>query len=261
MPSPEISLKIFGFGACMVAGYPFPQEFSFFSRLVEELAAVRSVDAKVVSLSGFLIDRARRHLAAKVLSHHPDYVVVQFGSSDAIAELQRYLRRRLGRLRKASARKGLSAAANNPSPVRAASLAFSVRWRVKGLIARWLRVPPRTPRQVYRQSVAAIASEIIASGGKPIILTPFLFGDSYSNEFGAQYAADVENLGRELGFAVVNSQQVLRQYPACEVLLADGFHLSDSSSTVRTLPNDKFSKNAGFFMHLNRPISKCSAKF
>jgi len=36
---------------------------------------------------------------------------------------------------------------------------------------------------------------------------------------------------------------------------------SDSSSTVRTLPDDKFSKNAGFFMRVNRPISKCSAKF
>jgi hypothetical protein len=36
---------------------------------------------------------------------------------------------------------------------------------------------------------------------------------------------------------------------------------SDSSSTVRTLPDDKFSKNAGIFMRVNRPISKCSAKF
>jgi hypothetical protein len=34
-----------------------------------------------------------------------------------------------------------------------------------------------------------------------------------------------------------------------------------SSSTVRTLPDDKFSKNAGFFMRVSRPISKCSAKF
>src|ERR1035438_2875256 len=28
--------------------------------------------------------------------------------------------------------------------------------------------------------------------------------------------------------------------------------VSDSSSTVRTLPDDKFSKNAGFFVHVNR---------
>jgi hypothetical protein len=37
--------------------------------------------------------------------------------------------------------------------------------------------------------------------------------------------------------------------------------LSDSSSTVRTLPEDKCSRNAGFFMHVNRPTSKCSGKF
>jgi len=35
----------------------------------------------------------------------------------------------------------------------------------------------------------------------------------------------------------------------------------DSSSTVRHLPDDKFSKNAGFFVHVNRLMSKCSAKF
>jgi hypothetical protein len=36
---------------------------------------------------------------------------------------------------------------------------------------------------------------------------------------------------------------------------------SNSSSTVRTLPEDKCSRNAGFFMHVNRPTSKCSGKF
>jgi hypothetical protein len=34
-----------------------------------------------------------------------------------------------------------------------------------------------------------------------------------------------------------------------------------SSSTARTLPEDKFSGNAGVFMHVNRPTSKCSGKF
>ena len=37
--------------------------------------------------------------------------------------------------------------------------------------------------------------------------------------------------------------------------------LSNSSSTVRTLPEDKFSRNAWFFMHVNCPTSKCSGKF
>jgi hypothetical protein len=37
--------------------------------------------------------------------------------------------------------------------------------------------------------------------------------------------------------------------------------ISGSSSTVRTLPEDNFSRNAGFFMHVNRSTSKCSGKF
>jgi hypothetical protein len=41
----------------------------------------------------------------------------------------------------------------------------------------------------------------------------------------------------------------------------NGRGASSSSSTVRTLPEDKCSRNAGFFMHVNRPTSKCSGKF
>jgi len=37
--------------------------------------------------------------------------------------------------------------------------------------------------------------------------------------------------------------------------------LQDWSSTVRMLSEDKFSRNAGFFMHVNRATSKCSGKF
>ena len=59
---------------------------------------------------------------------------------------------------------------------------------------------------------------------------------------------------------------LVRQVPAKAIsyCFRSGFRdrsLFNSSSTVRTLPDDKFSKNAGFFMHVNRPISKCSAKF
>ena len=35
----------------------------------------------------------------------------------------------------------------------------------------------------------------------------------------------------------------------------------DSSSTVRTLPEDKYNRNAGYIMHVSRPTSKCSGKF
>ena len=36
---------------------------------------------------------------------------------------------------------------------------------------------------------------------------------------------------------------------------------SNSSSTVRTLPENKFRRSAGFFMHENHPTSECSGKF
>jgi hypothetical protein len=223
---PTGPLRLVGFGACMITGYPLTPEVSFFNRLAGYLATTRPVEATVVSLPGFPIDRARRHLAKKVLSLHPDYVVVQFGTSDAIAPLQRYLAQRLGIRRKLQADRGLAAPAIRASARRAATSLDLVRWFVKGIVARVLRVPPRTPREVYRESVAAIASGILASGAKPIILTPFRFGDAWSEHNGKQFSGDIEQLARSMGFAAVDGRKPLRRYPVRKVLLATGDHLS-----------------------------------
>jgi hypothetical protein len=216
----------------MISGYPMAPEVSFFNRLVGHLAATRPVEAKIVSLPSFPIDRARRHLAKRVLSWHPDYVVVQFGTTDAGAVLQRYLIKRLGIGKKSLTERGLSALSNRPGPWRAATFADMARWFVKGAIARLLRVPPRTSREIYCQSASAIASEIMASGARPLLLTPFCFGDAWSEHYAKQFSEDLEQLARTKRFLVVNGLKALRKYPHRKVLLANGCHLSSFGHEV-----------------------------
>jgi lysophospholipase L1-like esterase len=210
----------------MIKGPPMAPEVSFFNRLVSYLAELRPIEAKLVSLSGFPIERARNHVAKKVLSHHPDYVVVQFGSTDAIAALRRFVLERLGMGRKPAVERGLAAPTNRPEIWREANTLDVARWFVRGTVARCLGVPSRTPREVYRQSMSAIASELLAGGATPLILTPFRFGDAWSDHYSEQFAQDVEQLAETMGFVAVNGQKALRQYPARKVLLANGYHLS-----------------------------------
>ncbi len=210
----------------MITGFPLGPEVSFFSRLVKAVAAERPVEAEVVSLAGFPIYRARGHLAKQVLRHKPDYVVVQFGTTDAIAALQRYLAERLRKGRKAKQHKGLVDPEKSHISSRGANPVDVIRWSMKALLARWLRVPPRTSLEVYKQSLSAIATEIMASGAHPIVLTPFRFGDQWSAHYGEQFAAAAEELASSLGFVVINGPEVLRPYPLQKILLANGYHLS-----------------------------------
>lgn len=210
----------------MMMGFPLGPEASFFSRAVKALALHRPVEAKVVSLAGFPIDRARKHLAKQVLRHQPDYVIVQFGTTDAIAALQKFLADKLRRGRQPQKNQGLRGGEEIRISGRRANTLDMVRWSVKAVLARWLGVPPRTSLEVYKQSLSAIAKEIMASGARPIVLTPFRFGDRWSAHYGEQFAAAARELASSLGFAVINGPEVLRPYPLREILLANGYHLS-----------------------------------
>ena len=82
-----------------------------------------------------------------------------------------------------------------------------------------------------------IAATIIGAQAQPLVV----------HEWGT-FTSLQDEAGRTLGSINTDDEPVPR-------------FCHDSSSTVRTLPEDKFSRNAGFFMHVNRPTSKCSGKF
>jgi hypothetical protein len=77
-----------------------------------------------------------------------------------------------------------------------------------------------------------MVTEMKAAGARPIVLTPFRSGDSWSNHLGEQFSADIEALAGELGFDTVNGQHLLREFPVRQVLLADGFHIAELAHAV-----------------------------
>ena len=78
------SLRIAGFGACMISGYPHQDGglFEVACRFVEE-SLLQRPEASFVSLGGFPAPRAVKYLKSRVLSLNPLYVVLQFGATDA----------------------------------------------------------------------------------------------------------------------------------------------------------------------------------
>src|SRR5579872_6260303 len=78
------SLKIAGFGACMITGYPHEGGglFETACGLVEKRLS-RPVQSTVVSLGGFPAPRAAKYLRKKLFNFNPQYVVIQLGATDA----------------------------------------------------------------------------------------------------------------------------------------------------------------------------------
>jgi hypothetical protein len=80
----NLELRIAGFGACMISGYPHDAggmlEVACASVEKQLSRPVRSI---VLSLGGFPAPRAAKYLKRKVLGFNPHFVVIQFASTDA----------------------------------------------------------------------------------------------------------------------------------------------------------------------------------
>ena len=78
------ALKVAGFGACMITGYPHKGGglFDVACGLTEKRLS-RPVQSTIVSLGGFPAPRAEKYLKKKVFDFNPQYVVIQFGPTDA----------------------------------------------------------------------------------------------------------------------------------------------------------------------------------
>src|SRR6516225_1232383 len=78
------ALRIAGFGACMITGYPHQSGglFEVACSFIEDTLQ-RSVRSNIISLGGFPAPRAAKYLRHKVFKFKPNYVVIQFGATDA----------------------------------------------------------------------------------------------------------------------------------------------------------------------------------
>ena len=83
-------LRVAGFGACMISGYPH-KSGGFFNiactHIAEGLAC--PVESEIFSFGGFPATRAEKYLEPRVIGYAPNYVIIQFGSLDALCPVRR----------------------------------------------------------------------------------------------------------------------------------------------------------------------------
>jgi lysophospholipase L1-like esterase len=229
-PSDISSLRIAGFGACMINGYPHKSAGLFeIACGVVEKGLSRPVQSTIVSLGGFPAPRAEKYLKKKVFGFNPQYVVIQFGATDAQCAIRARNRTtdRGAELRgdgnsKPSA--ALKTASYHGQPATALSL---LRWQIASMIGHFRKIEPITPLSSYTAAIGRMVDDCRSAGITPVVLSPFVYGSRYTTAKAIPYVDALHELhSRVQGMILVNCASLLANFPKPMILQHDGFHLS-----------------------------------
>jgi lysophospholipase L1-like esterase len=225
-------LKVVGFGACMISGYPH-QTAGFLEIACQrvENALSRPVRTNIVSLDGFPAPRAEKYLRSKVLKFSPNYVVLQFGATDVQCPIRNKAPRATGRdgNRERVAHRSTGGTSEALAFHGKPTNAFSrVRWGLKGLIGYLRRIKPVTPIAEYIAAIERMVCECQSAGAIAIVLSPFVDGSLYTTRYAAAYTKTLHQL-RSLvpTMILIDGVELLRKFSKSQVLMHDGFHLSE----------------------------------
>lgn len=229
-------LRVDGFGACMISGYPFTSEDSFFQEFVRRIQADigMSVASSTLSLGGFPVSRAVMH-RARAIRNHPDFLVLQFGSTDITVLFKESL---LARLRCHFPTSGLKVKASAGSRSRSkeacprmgryrSSLAREAFERVKSALCRVLRIEPvHGGYSTYKAAMENMCREFIGFGTMPILLAPFPHGVRASDRWAAEFVGILKEIALREGCIFVDTYNGLADVPKEDLLLDDNVHIS-----------------------------------
>ena len=228
-PSDASPLRIAGFGACMIAGYPHKDGglFEVACGLIEQRLA-RPVNSTIVSLGGFPAARAEKYLKKKVFDFDPRYIVIQFGATDAQCPI------RAGRHLTASCSKSSTSGNSKSATPRTisfdsqpATLLSSLRWQIASLIGHLRKIEPITPVSAYAAAIERMVGECRSAGIKPVVLSPFVYGSQYATGKSMAFVAALRELrSRTQDMILVDCVSLLANFPRSGILQHDGFHLS-----------------------------------
>jgi lysophospholipase L1-like esterase len=222
-------LKIAGFGACMISGYPHKTGglFEIACARVEKRLG-RTVISKLVSLDGFTAPRAEKHLPRRMRSFGPDYVVIQFGSSDAHCPVPMVRRKSASSGLISSTRELELAYHSQPS-----GLISSLRWEIVSLLGHLLKIDPETALPEYVAVIERMATLCISQRATPVVLSPFVFGSRYSTRSAIAFTRGLrKQLTRLHGVLLVDCVSALGAFAKPSVLQRDGIHLSQLGHLV-----------------------------
>lgn len=216
--------KITGFGACMIAGFPHRYEDSCFYQAMERLKneSGQIITPAIITLGGFPITHAAKHLAPRCLDAQPDIVVLQFATTDLVVPVRSKHRR---------ARRGLAgripSAAEREACDHPANAMDQLRWQIDGMIGDLLQLAPVTPPEIYLQTMTAMAGSIAEHHAIPVVLSPFIFGGRRSNRIAGHCAQRLPELLASVPKArYVDVYSALSRHRSGEILLRDRCHLT-----------------------------------
>ena len=220
-------MKIVGFGACMIGGYPLGDQHSFFSLLVEQLRdrSAVPIEKGLVSLGGLPLIQAVKHFESDVLALNPDVLILQFGNQDVSVQLGKYLKTKF---KLASAIKPIVKVkpSSDLSPYKARFNVLAILF-FKYLIGKAFGIEP-TKCNLYMSIllVKQIATICEKKCIKLFVLSSFPSNDMLQNSYGNKYAFILNTLADEYNYTFINLHVILNRYRKCDILLSDGCHLS-----------------------------------
>jgi hypothetical protein len=257
-------LRIAGFGACMISGYPHKGGglFEVACSFVEKTLS-RAVQPTIVTLGGFPAPRGEKHLKKKVFGFNPHYIVIQFGATDAQCPVRAASRRTdrcskpVGRLRPSSA------LSYHSQP---ATVLSRLRWEIASLIGYLRKIEPITPLSLYVAAIERMVDDCLSAGITPVVLSPFVYGSRYTMRNAIPYTDALNELhSRAQDMIFVNCCRLFGNLPKSMILMHDGFHLSRMAHNVlgetigQEIVADIWTKNVDRF--IGAPIQKvrCSS--
>jgi len=225
--SADSRLRIVGFGACMISGYPHESGgmLETACKLIEKELAL-PVTSQVISLGGFPAPRARKHLSHKVLESKPDYVVLQFGTTDSQCPIrtQKPLKAQADRVESPSAQPN-SSDTHHRKPTTALS---PLRWELISLLGLLKRAQPITPLSSYIAAMGQMMLECRSAGVVPVVLSPFVYGSRYTMRHAVCYANALRDLQVTMAHGLlIDCIDSLAHISKSRILMHDGVHLSN----------------------------------
>ena len=245
------SLRIAGFGACMISGYPHAGGglFETGCRLIEQ-GLLRPVQSKIVSLGGFPVPRAEKHLRRNVFDFNPHYIVLQFGATDAqcpIRPKNRPDRPRNPPKETSSQSNSVLANAETQNRLRTVlkfllwetthdqpyNLLSPLRWEIASVLGVIQKIEPITPLSIFIAAIERIVDDCLSAGMIPVVLSPFIFGSRYTTRNAVLYTNALHELySRTKGMVFIDCIRVLATFRKSMILMNDGFHLSAAAHNL-----------------------------
>lgn len=228
-------MKIVGFGACMIDGMGISNEKSFFSLYIDSLKKNKiQVKSEIISLGGFPINRVEKYLHLKVLKTKPDIIIIQFGSTDVAINFHKIVNEKIDHFwnKKNTGVKINWIGNTNGNILKKANIRDQLRWKIKSSICKIFNVKPLTSKKTYYSSMEKIISILNANDVYPVVLSPFISGNDYSNELSRIYAHEVKSLAVNHKFMFIDCICIFDKYSKSKVLFNDGLHLSELGHQV-----------------------------